>query len=60
MARLPWSVLEYLLKIEYTLPIKHLKKSPESEMKPIETTNYLIRLLDPKDPDELREVQRLR
>ena len=29
-------------------------------MKPIETTNYLIRLLDPKDPDELREVQRLR
>ena len=29
-------------------------------MEPIETANYLIRLLDPGDPDELREVQRLR
>ena len=29
-------------------------------MEPIETANYLVRLLDPGDPDELREVQRLR
>ena len=29
-------------------------------MTPIETVNYLIRLLYPGDPDELREVQRLR
>ena len=32
----------------------------ESNMNHIETGDYLVRLLDPSDPSELREVQRLR